>query len=445
MDETTNRVQPQHGAEPALYVPTAPKPPVKSRLWPRVRLILGLIVAAGLVLGVYQVLHSPRAPAQRPGARLAQGGPQPVGAATIGKGDIRVIINALGTVTPLATVTVHTQVNGPLTEVAFKEGQIVKKGDFLAQIDPRPYQLLQAQYEGQLLHDQGLLDQAKADLVRYSTLLKQDSIAKQQAENQIYVVQQAQGTVNNDKALIEQQKLNITYCHIVAPVDGRLGLRLVDAGNLVQTSDASGIVMITQLQPISVIFFTPEDNLPEITAQLKAGLTLQVTAYDRANVQQLAVGQLATIDNQVDTTTGTVKLRALFDNSDDPLFPKLFPSQFVNVQLLVKTLKDIVTVPTAAVQRGAPGPYVYAINPDNTVSVRPITLGPSDGDMFAVNSGLAAGDRVVVDGADRLRDGARVNVPGKAGGPAGASQPAPEGQGPNPADAQNPRGHRRSQ
>ncbi|MGP0088791.1 MAG: efflux RND transporter periplasmic adaptor subunit [Xanthobacteraceae bacterium] len=441
MDETTNRTYPQHGAEPELYVPTGPKPPVKSRLWPRVRLALGLIVAVGLVYGVYLVLHSPRAPAPR-SARSAQGAPQPVGVATIGKGDIRVIINALGTVTPLATVTVHTQINGPLTEVAFKEGQIVKKGDFLAQIDPRPYQYLQAQYEGQLLHDQGLLDQAKADLVRYSTLLKQDSIAKQQAENQIYVVQQAQGTVNNDKALIDQQKLNITYCHIVSPVDGRLGLRLVDAGNLVQTSDATGIVMITQLQPISVIFFTPEDNLPEIMAQLKNGVALQVTAYDRANVQQLAVGQVTTLDNEVDPTTGTVKLRALFDNSDDKLFPKLFPSQFVNVQLLIRTMKDVVTTPTAAVQRGAPGAYVYKINADSTVSVQSVTLGPTDGDMVAVNSGLSAGDQVVVDGADRLRDGARVTIPGKAGG---ASQAAPDGQGSNPADPQNPRGRRRAQ
>jgi multidrug efflux system membrane fusion protein len=440
MDETTNRPYPQHGVEPELFVPTAPKPPVKSRLWHRVRLTLGLIVAVGLVFGVYQVLHSPRAPAPRPG-RSAQTGPQPVGVATIGKGDIRVVINALGTVTPLATVTVHTQINGPLTEVAFKEGQLVKRGDFLAQIDPRPYQYLQAQYEGQLLRDQGLLDQAKADLVRYSTLLKQNSIAKQQAENQVYVVQQAEGTVKTDQALIDTQKLNIAYCHIVSPVDGRLGLRLVDAGNLVQTSDASGLVVITQLQPISVVFSTPEDNLPEIMAQLKSGTTLQVTAYDRANVQQLAVGQVITLDNQVDPTTGTVRLRAQFDNSDDARFPKLFPSQFVNVQLLIRTLKDVVTVPSAGVQRGAPGAYVYAVNADNTVSVKPIALGPLDGDMYAVTSGLSSGDRVVVDGADRLRDGAHVTVPGPGGGP----QSTPDGQGTKPADPQNPRGHRKGQ
>jgi multidrug efflux system membrane fusion protein len=441
MDETTNRPGAQR-ADPALYVPTSPKPPAKSRLWPRARLVLGLCIAVGIVLVSYQIIRAARqAPAPAGGGRFAQTGPQPVGAATIGKGDIRVIINALGTVAPLATVTVHTQINGPLTEVAFTEGQIVKKGDFLAQVDPRPYQYLQAQYEGQLLRDQGVLEQAKADLARYSTLLKQNSIAKQQAENQVYVVQQAEGTVKTDQALIDTQKLNVAYCHIVAPVDGRLGLRLVDAGNLVQTSDANGIVVITQLHPISVLFSVPEDNLPDIMAQLKGGATLAVMAYDRANVKQLATGRLATLDNQVDTTTGTVRLRALFDNPDD----KLFPSQFVNAQLLVKTLHDTVAVPNAALQRGAPGSYVYVISPDNIVSVRPVTIGPIDGDMTAVTAGLAAGDQVVVDGADRLRDGAKVTIPG-ANRPGGGATPGGQAQPGAPAGTPDrAKGNRRQQ
>jgi multidrug efflux system membrane fusion protein len=446
MDETTNRPGAQR-TDPALYAPTSPKPPAKTQVWPRVRLVLGLCIAAGIVLASYQVIRSARqAPAPAGGGRFALTGPQPVGAATIGKRDIRVIVNALGTVTPLANVTVRTQINGQLTEVAFTEGQMVKKGDFLAQVDPRPYQLLQAQFEGQLLHDQGLLAQAKADLVRYSTLFKQDSIAKQQAENQVYVVQQAEGTVKTDQALVDQQKLNIQYCHIVALVDGRLGLRLVDPGNYVQTSDASGIAVITRLHPISVLFSVPEDNLPEIMAQLKGGTTLTVAAYDRANVNQLATGRLATLDNQVDTTTGTVRLRAVFDNPDD----KLFPNQFVNAQLLVKTLHDTVAVPNAALQRGAPGSYVYVINADNTVSVRPVTIGPIDGDMTAVTAGLSAGDQVVVDGADRLRDGAKVGIPGASrpsgGGAGGGATQGGQAQPGAPAGSPDrPRGNRRQQ
>jgi len=391
---------------------TAPDPVIRTR--PRIgRIFLALAGVILLAFGSYETYRWLKT-AQPTGGRFQAGGLQSVGAATIALGNIRVVVNALGTVTPLATVTVQTQISGQLTEVGFTEGQLVKKGDFLAQIDSRPYDIAKAQAEGQLAHDQGLLAQAQMDLGRYQGLVQQNSIARQQAEDQVFIVQQYQGTVKLDQAQVDAQALNIAYTHIVSPITGRVGLRLVDPGNYVQTSSSSSIAVITQLQPMTVIFTVPEDDLPDIMPQFSAGTALQVTAFDRSNVTQLSTGQVSAVDNQIDTTTGTVKIRAQFDNSDNALFP----NQFVNAQLLVKTLQGVVTVPTAAIQRGSPGTtpgsppgsYVYVINGDSTVSVRPITVGPTDGSMTAVNSGLAAGDRVVVDGADRLRDGIRVNI-----------------------------------
>ncbi len=333
--------------------------------------------------------------------------PQSVGVATIAKGDVRVFTIGLGTVAPLATVNVVTQISGQLTQVAFKEGQIVKKGDFLAQIDPRPYEIALAQYEGQLVHDQGLLDQAKVNLSRYQTLLKQNSIARQTEEDQVFLVKQYEGSVKTDQALIEQQKLNLIYAHIISPVDGRVGLRLVDPGNYVQTSTNSTLAVITQLQPITVIFPLPQDQVPEILPELSAGKRLQVFAFDRANVHQLGVGELYAIDSQVDTTTGMVKFRASFENKEN----KLFPNQFVNARLLVRTLRDVVRIPNAAIQRGAPGAYAWVVDAQNKVSVRNLTLGPSEDDFTAVTSGLSPGERVVTEGADRLREGVSVDVP----------------------------------
>ena len=415
-------------------LPTAPVVKSKPR---RGKLIVGLIVLIGLAAGGYWAYRSQYAtqPASTAQRTVPQGAPQSVGAATVGQGDIRVIVNGLGTVTPIATVTVQTQINGQLLEVGFTEGQLVKKGDFLAQIDPRPYQLQQAQFEGQLAHDQGLLAQSQVDLARYQKLAEQNSIARQQYEDQVYIVQQNEGTVKLDQAQIDQQKLNIIYCRIVSPVTGRIGLRLVDPGNYIQTTVTTGIAVVTQMQPITVIFPIPEDDLPDILPQLNAGTPLEVFAYDRANVKMLATGHVTALDSQIDTTTGTVKVRAQFDNADNALFP----NQFVNAQLLVKTLHNVVTVPTAAIQRGAPGTYVYVVNADNTVSVRPIKTGPTDGPIAAVESGLAVGDRVVVDGTDRLRDGARVIIPGaRSATPAAAGNPASNAQPPGAVQPPGP-------
>jgi multidrug efflux system membrane fusion protein len=386
--------------------------------------LLGWLGALLLLLAAGALAWRMLAPAPAPQGRAAPA--QPVGIALAAHGDVRIVVNALGTVTPLATVTVKTQIAGQLQQIGFTEGQIVHKGDFLAQIDPRPYQAALAQYEGQLARDQGLLKQAQVDLVRYQTLLRQDSIARQQADDQVFIVQQDEGTIRSDQAQIDTQKLDLTYCHIVAPVDGRVGLRQVDAGNYVQTSDTDGIVVITQLQPISVLFSIAEDNLPMVQKQVHAGAKLPVTAYDRANVTELATGELATLDNQIDTTTGTVKLRALFPNTDETLFP----NQFVNARLLVDTLHDVVTVPTAAIQRGAPGTYTYLVGADATVTVRPVKMGVTDGDKVQIVSGLAVGDRVVIDGADRLREGAHVSAKDET--PARSTPPG--GQAAGPAD-----------
>jgi multidrug efflux system membrane fusion protein len=361
-------------------------------------------------------------------------------------GDIRVVLNELGTVTPLANVTITSQISGQLMGVGFQEGQLVNKGDFLEQIDDRPYQVQLEKDQGQLAHDQGLLDQAQADLKRFQTLGRQDSIAQQQVEDQRFLVQQLQGTVKVDQGAIDNDKLNIAYCHITAPVTGRVGLRLVDPGNYVQAFSTTGLVMLTELDPISVIFTVTEDNLPDVMRQLDASATLSVDAYDRANVKQLATGKVAAVDSQINTTTGTVNIRALFPNPKDALFP----NQFVNARLLVDTLHNVTRVPVAAVQQGAPGAFVYVINANDTVSVKTVKIGVTDGKLEQVISGLSAGDRVVTDGTDRLRDGTKVTVPAKttaqgagAGTTAGTGTAAATGTAAgtaNPAGTDSPAG-----
>jgi membrane fusion protein, multidrug efflux system len=420
MDERTRRTDKELAPSARRLIPEPFKPWVKAPPRSRWRIGIGAVVLLLLGFAVYETVHWVRT-ATPPGGRFPQGALQTVGASTAALGDVRVILNELGTVTPLATVTVQTQ----LTDVGFTEGQLVKKGDFLAQVDPRPYEYLKEQYEGQLARDQGLLAQARMDQKRYETLAQQNSIARQQAEDQVFIVQQYAGSVKQDQGLVDAQALNIAYCRIVSPITGRVGLRLVDPGNYVQTSNSTGIAVITQLQPISVIFTLPEDDLPEIMPQFTAGTPLVVTAYDRANLRQLAVGKVSAIDSQIDTTTGTVKVRAQFDNENNTLFP----NQFVNVRLLVKTLQNAVTVPTSAIQRGAPGTYVYVINADDTVSVRQVSTGPVDGNITAINSGLSAGERVVTDGTDRLRDGVKVVVAGERGGTPGGAPGGASGQG----------------
>jgi multidrug efflux system membrane fusion protein len=370
----------------------------------RVRRIAWLaLVPLGIVL-LWWIHTRPgqRSQSSQPGAIAAM----PVRAATAVKGDLNITLDALGTVTPLATVTVQTQINGQLIEVAFTEGQSVRKGDFLAQIDPRPYQAALDQAEGQLLKDQATLKEAQIDLARYETLDKQDSIAKQQVVDQQYIVLQDQGAVKIDQGVVDNARLNLNYCRIVSPIDGRVGLRLVDPGNYVQVNSNTGLAVITQMQPIAVVLVLPEDNLPPIMKRLHEGAKLPVTAYDRSRTTKLADGVVSALDSQIDTTTGTVKLKALFDNTDEALFP----NQFVNVRVLVDTLHDATLIPTAAVQRGAPGTFVYLVKPDNSVSVQLVTLGPVDGEKVAVQSGLEPGQRVVIDGADKLRDGAIVEV-----------------------------------
>src|SRR5215475_3535117 len=385
---------------------------------------LGLLVVlvAAAAVGWWLYGRQPAPPPQ--GRQNAFGGPMPVVTAPAVTGDIDITLNALGTVTSLATVTIRSQISGQLVRVAYQEGQMVNKGDLVAEIDSRPYELALAQAQGALERDQALLQQAELDLKRYQDLAKTNAIPRQQLDTQASLVAQDKGLVISDKAQIDAQKLNIAYCHIVSPVTGRAGLRLVDPGNYVTANDASGIVVITQLQPISVIFTVAEDNLPQIVKRLRAGATMPVTAFDRSGATKLATGTLKTLDNQIDTTTGTLKLCAEFANEDD----SLFPNQFVNVQLLIDTLHDATVVPTSAIQRGAPGTFVYLVDAD-TVTVRPVTLGPASGERVAIQEGLTPGDRVVVDGADKLRNGARVALRGADGSTGGGRGPVGNGAG----------------
>lgn len=391
---------------------------------------LAILLALAAVWWLYH-----RATEQSAARRGAFNTPFPVVAAPVSTGNINITYNALGTVTPLATVSVLSQISGQIVQLPFTEGQMVKQGDLLAVIDPRPYELQLEQTQGTLAKDQALLNQAQSDLARYRILLKQDSIAAQTVEDEAHLAEQYTGQVKVDQSAVDTAKLNLAYCHITAPISGRAGLRQVDIGNYVTSSNTSnGIVVITQLQPITVLFSLPEDNLPTIMQRLAAGAKLQVTASNRANTAKLATGTLSAVDSQIDTATGTVKLRAQFDNQDGALFP----NQFVNVNILVNTLQNTTVIPTAAVQRGAPGTFVYKVKPDNTVVVAPIKLGPIDGEKTAVASGLSVGDQVVVDGADKLKDNAKIalrpesppvqnqsdntQTPATAAPPAGAGQ-----------------------
>ncbi|WP_175139030.1 MdtA/MuxA family multidrug efflux RND transporter periplasmic adaptor subunit [Achromobacter animicus] len=385
--------------------------------WSR-RRVVGLVLLLLVVAAIAWLVLRPSAKQGGPGGRA--GGrppmaamanlPVPVRIATAAQQDIDIFLRSLGTVTAYNTVTVRSRVSGELVDVAFQEGQQVKAGDLLAQVDPRAFQVALDQARGTQMQNLAQLENARRDLQRYQALFKQDSIARQQVDTQAALVRQYEGTVKSDQANVDNAKLQLDYARITAPISGRLGLRQVDRGNLVSSADTNGLVVITQTQPISVVFTLPETQLPEVRAELAAGKTLTVDAYDRADTRRIATGTLETLDNQIDVTTGTLKLKARFDNADDALFP----NQFVNVRLHVLTRKDVTAIPTAAVQQGSAGAFVFLVQDDNTIAVRQVKLGAINSGMVAVNEGLKPGDRVVTEGTDRLRAGAKVEILGGA-------------------------------
>jgi multidrug efflux system membrane fusion protein len=336
------------------------------------------------------------------------------------QGDFPVYLSGLGTVTALRTVTVRSRVDGELVRVAFKEGQHVREGELLAEIDPRAFQVQLMQAEGQLQRDEALLKNAGTDLARYKVLLEQDSIAAQQTVTQESLVKQYQGTVGIDRGLVANAKLQLSYARITAPITGRLGLRLVDQGNIVKASDANGLVVITQTQPVAVVFTLPEDELQSVMKQFRSGGDLSIEAYDRGGKNRLAQGQLLAVDNQIDTGTGTVKLKAQFANADEALFS----NQFVNIKMKMNTLRGVTLIPSAAVQRGVEGTFAYVVKPDRTVTVRPLKLGPSENEQVAVLEGLQPNEQVVVDGADKLRENSEVKLITPGGASASGDAPA---------------------
>src|ERR1017187_626313 len=419
----------------------APPPPKRhsGRFW-----IWVLILALLAVAGYYFWSKKNPAPAggsSGAGAAAQKKGPAaiPVVAAKARRGNIPVYFTGLGAVTPIYTVEVRSRVDGELMQINFKEGEIVHKGDALLEIDPRPYQVMLTQAEGQLARDQAILANARVDLTRYKTLLAQNAVPEQQLVTQASLVEQEIGIVKTDQGVIDSAKLNITYSHILSPITGRIGLRLVDPGNIVHAADTNALLVITQIDPISVIFTIAEDQLPVVTQKFWAGQHLMVDAFDRSSNTKLATGVLATLDNQIDQTTGTLKLRANFDNKDN----KLFPNQFVNVRLLVQLKQNVTLIPTATVQRNNQITYVFLVQANNKVTVRAINLGTTEGDDSEVTSGLAPGDVVGMTGVDKLQEGTQViahfagetghaaGQPGSGAPPAGkpASKGKPAGKG----------------
>lgn len=393
-------------------------PPSSSRwIW--------IVVLLALALGGVWLLRSRAAQTQSSAGAVAHSGhgsAVPVAVAPVRLGDIAVYQDGLGSVTPYYMVTIHTRIDGQLMNVYYREGQYVKEGAMLAEIDPRPYQVQLEQAEGQLAKDQATLANARIDLSRYQTLIKQDAIPQQTLDTQVATVLQDEGVVKTDQAAIDNSKLNLTYCRITAPISGVVGLRLVDPGNMVHAADTNGLLVITQIQPITVIFTLPEDGLPPVLKKLRAGLTLTADAYNRDKSQKLASGRLSIVDNQVDPTTGTIRLRAEFANRDNALFPQ----QFVNTRLLVDTERNQVLVPSVAIQRGAVGTFVYVLKTDKTVDARPVTIGISEGGNTSIindpqkpDEGLKPGEQVVIDGADKLQPGSKVSIPASSphGGP----------------------------
>jgi membrane fusion protein, multidrug efflux system len=403
---------------PTPQVPEAP--PTRRRGW------LWALALAALVAAVYLLVpHGQKAPgkgdAGDTGAKGQGGGrgrgangapPVPVSTAPATVKDVGVYLTGLGTVVPLNTVTVKSRVDGQLLRIAFREGQTVRAGELLAELDPRPFKVQLMQAEGQKAKDEAALQNAKVDLARYEALIQSDSIPRQQLDTQAAAVAQLAAALKSDQAAIESAKLNLTYSRVTAPTGGRVGLRGTDLGNIVHASDPAGIVTITQLSPINVVFTLPADQLPQVLPQVHAGKRLTVLAYDRDLKTRLATGELLAVDNQIDPTTGTVRMKALFPNRDEALFP----NQFVNARLLVNTLAQAVTVPAAALQRSPQATFVYVVKPDSTVEARNVAVQLTEGDEAAIARGLAAGEQVVVDGVDRLRPGAKVQTGPPPGG-----------------------------
>jgi multidrug efflux system membrane fusion protein len=381
--------------------PSAPKPKT-GRRWV-VWLVLLALGVGGFV--AYERWQARQTAVTKPSAP-AGGGPTPVAVAAAKLGEISVYLNGLGTVTPFNTVTVKSRVDGQLIKVAFKEGEFAKQGDLLAEIDPRPFEVLRAQAEAQLAKDEATLNNAKVDLARFTLLGQKGVIPQQQLDTQAAVVRSDEAVIKADQAQIDNAKLQIVYCIIKAPLSGRIGLRLVDVGNMVHASDQNGLVVITQVQPIAVLFSIPEDNLKDVLGKLRAGSQLPVDAYDRGGQNKIATGRVLTLDNQIDPTTGTSRLKAVFGNKNN----SLFPNQFVNARLLVDVKKGEILVPAVAIQRGPQGTFVYVIKPDSTADIRPVKLGVTEGNDASIESGLSEGEQVVIDGADKLRAGSKVVI-----------------------------------
>ncbi len=433
MDNLTNEENPVP-AEPVRNRPSRTRAASGLLRRPWVWMLILSLLGAGAWFYFSGKNQPGREQAGKQGATRMRGGfdadrPAPVATATAKSGDINLYLNGLGTVTPLNTVTVRSRVEGELNRILFREGQVVEQGELLAEIDPRAYQVQLAQAEGQMARDVALLKNAQADLERYRVLFEQDSIARQQLDTQAALVRQYEGTLKADQAQIDSAKLQLVYSRITAPIGGRIGLRQVDPGNIVRSSDANGLVVITQLQPIAVIFTLPEDNLPAVMKKLQAGEKLAVDAFDRSGKNRLAGGMLLTVDNQIDPATGTVKLKAQFPNDDY----SLFPNQFVNARMLLEVRRDATLIPSPAVQRGTQGSFVYVVKADDSVTVRPVKPGPTEGETVAIDEGIAPGEVVVVDGTDKLREGARVEVTGGRGAAAGAAR-APATNAPPAAD-----------